>query len=145
VSTEATTASFHSTYAGALESYLREPDEAALRVAYELGREAVRRQLSVLDLAVGHQEALLAALTRRAGSTDEALVMRAAGDFFLESLSSFEMVQRGYGEAREAAWRERRRTRMSRQLSILQIGRQNARLMGNCRAGGSPLIFQFGR
>ena len=43
--------------------------------------------------------------------------MRAAGDFFLESLSSFEMVQRGYGEAREAAWRERRRTRMSRQLS----------------------------
>ena len=42
---------------------------------------------------------------------------RAAGDFFLESLSSFEMVQRGYREAREAARLERRQTEMSRQLS----------------------------
>ena len=42
---------------------------------------------------------------------------RAAGDFFLESLSSFEMVQRGFGEAREAARLERRQTEMSRQLS----------------------------
>ena len=42
---------------------------------------------------------------------------RAAGDFFLESLSSFEMVQRGFREAREAARLERRQTEMSRQLS----------------------------
>ena len=42
--------------------YLRDPSERSLRVAYELGREAVSRQLSVLDLAVVHQEALLSAL-----------------------------------------------------------------------------------
>ena len=42
---------------------------------------------------------------------------RAAGDFFLESLSTFEMVQRGLGEARDAALLERRQTEMSRQLS----------------------------
>ena len=42
---------------------------------------------------------------------------RAAGDFFLESLSSFEMVQRGFREAHEAARLERRQTEMSRQLS----------------------------
>ena len=41
----------------------------------------------------------------------------AAGDFFLESLSTFEMVQRGFAEAREAALLERRQTEMSRQLS----------------------------
>jgi GAF domain-containing protein len=58
----------------------------------------------------------LRAVSGSAGSTEQRM-MRAAGDFLLESLSSFEMVQRGYGEAREAAWRERRRTDMSRQLS----------------------------
>jgi hypothetical protein len=117
VSANAEAASFRSAYARALVDYLRDPSEASLRVAYELGREAVRRQLSVLDLAISYQEALLSAVTGSAGSTEQQRMMRAAGDFLLESLSSFEMVQRGYGEAREAAWRERRRTEMSRQLS----------------------------
>jgi hypothetical protein len=108
---------FRAAYAEALEEYLREPSERSLRIAYELGREAVTRQLSVLDLAVAHQEALLAAL---AASTDAARAQsaaRAAGDFFLESLSSFEMVQLGFREAREAARVERRQIEMSRQLS----------------------------
>jgi hypothetical protein len=109
--------SFRSAYADALRDYLRDSSEGSLRVAYELGREAVRRQLSVLDLAVSHQEALSAAVTGCAGSGGEQQVVLAAGDFFLESLSSFEMIQRGYGEAREAASLERRRTEMSRQLS----------------------------
>ncbi len=42
---------------------------------------------------------------------------RAAGDFFLEGLSTFEMVQRGFSEARQAALLERRQTELSRQLS----------------------------
>jgi hypothetical protein len=109
--------SFRSAYARALEEYLRDPSEGSLRVAYELGRDAVRRQLSVLDLAIGHQDALLAVVIGEADASERQRVVRAAGDFLLESLSSFEMVQRGYGEAHEAASRERRRTRMSRQLS----------------------------
>ena len=44
-------------------------------------------------------------------------ITRAAGDFFLEGLSTFEMVQRGFAEARQAALLERRQTRLSRQLS----------------------------
>ena len=104
-------------YASALGDYLRDPGERSLRVAYELGREAVSRQLSVLDLAVAHQEALLSALAGASGSAETQDVTRAAGDFFLESLSSFEMVQRGFREAREAARLERRQTEMSRQLS----------------------------
>jgi hypothetical protein len=117
VSAEAGVATFRSAYARALEEYLRDPSEGSLRVAYELGRDAVRRQLSVLDLAISHQEALLPAVTDAAGSTEQHRTMRAAGDFLLESLASFEMVQRGASEAREAAWRERSRTQMSRQLS----------------------------
>ena len=75
------------------------------------------RQLSMLDLAVVHQEALLSALADASGSEEAQRVARAAGDFFLESLSSFEMVQRGFREAQEAARLERRQTEMSRQLS----------------------------
>jgi hypothetical protein len=109
-------APFRTAYASALRDYLADPSETSLRVAYELARDAVGRRLSVLDLAVAHQEALLPAL---AGASDEEAqeIARAAGDFFLEGLSTFEMVQRGYGEAREAVLVERRQTELSRQLS----------------------------
>ena len=60
-------APFRAAYASALGDYLRDPSEGSLRVAYELGREAVSRQLSVLDLAVAHQEALLSALAGAVG------------------------------------------------------------------------------
>ena len=109
--------SFLAGYVSALTDYLRDPSERSLRVAYELGREAVSRQLSMLDLAVVHQEALLSALADVSGSEETQRVTRATGDFFLESLASFEMVQRGFREAKEAARLERRQTEMSRQLS----------------------------
>jgi hypothetical protein len=108
---------FRSAYAHALADYLRAPSERLLRVAYELGRQAVSRQLSVLDLAVAHQEALLSALGETSSSAMMRHVTRAAGDFFLESMSSFEMVQRGLAETRDAARHERRQTEMARQLS----------------------------
>jgi hypothetical protein len=109
--------SFRAAYASALADYLRSPSEDSLRAAYELGREAVTRGQSVLDLAVAHQEAQTRALVAEAGPEGAERISRLAGDFFLESLSSFEMVQRGYAEAREAASLERRQTEMSRQLA----------------------------
>ena len=108
---------FRAAYASALGDHLRDPTEASLRVAYELAREAVGRRLSVLDLAVAHQEALLSALAGASGAAEAQHVTRAAGDFFLEGLSTFEMVQRGFSEARQAALLERRQTELSRQLS----------------------------
>jgi Phosphoserine phosphatase RsbU, N-terminal domain/GAF domain len=110
------TGPFRTVYASALGDYLLDPSEASLRVAYELGREAVGGQLSVLDLAIAHQEALLSALGR-ADLASVSQLTRAAGDFFLESLASFEMVQRGFKEAREAFLLERRQTELSRRLS----------------------------
>jgi hypothetical protein len=110
-------AAFRAAYSSALADYLGDRSEDALRIAYELGREAVSRRLSVLDLAIAHQEALGSALESVSGSTGAQAVTSAAGDFFLESLSSFEMVQRGFQEAQEAARLERRQTEMARQLS----------------------------
>jgi Phosphoserine phosphatase RsbU, N-terminal domain/GAF domain len=108
---------FRTAYASALGDYLRDPTESSLRVAYELGREAVSRQLSVLDLTVIHQETVLSALAGISEVAEVQQYTRAAGDFFLESLSSFEMVQRGFREVRQAFLDERRQTEMSRQLS----------------------------
>jgi hypothetical protein len=108
---------FSAAYASALDEYLRSPSETSLRVAYELARDAVGRHLSVLDLAVAHQEALQSTLAAASQPADMRRLARAAGDFFLEGLSTFEMVQRGFREAQQAAWLERRQTELSRQLS----------------------------
>jgi Phosphoserine phosphatase RsbU, N-terminal domain len=109
--------SFRAAYASALADYVRDSTEYSLHAAYELGRDAVSRQLSVLDLAVTHQEALLATLREASGPAEVEHAAAAAGDFFLESLSSFDMIGRGFDEAREAARLERRQAAMSRQLS----------------------------
>ncbi|MGZ6671818.1 MAG: phosphatase RsbU N-terminal domain-containing protein [Solirubrobacteraceae bacterium] len=111
------TGPFRSAYAAALLDYLLEPSEASLRVAYELGREAVSRSLNVLELADAHQQALMSVLLDASDAAEAQAIARAAGDFFLEGLSTFEMVQRGFAEARQAALLERRQTRLSRQLS----------------------------
>jgi hypothetical protein len=108
---------FRTSYRLAFHAYLEDASEDSLRAAYELGRDAVGRKLTVLDLGVVHHEALQSAL--RAGRDAEEIerLVRAAADFFLESVSAFEMVQRGFREAREAALVERRQAAMLRQLS----------------------------
>jgi Phosphoserine phosphatase RsbU, N-terminal domain/GAF domain len=108
---------FRSAYASALDDYLHDQTESSLRVAYELGRQAVSQQLSVLDLAVTHQESVRSALAEVWDVAEMRQFTGAADDFFLESLSSFEMVQRGFKEARQAFLLERRQTELSRQLS----------------------------
>ena len=107
---------FRAAYAAAFRSYVADGTETNLRTAYELGREAVVRELSVLDLTLVHHDALLDAL-REAATADVEHVTRAAAAFVLESLSAFEMVRRGFNEAREAALLERRHAAMLRQLS----------------------------
>lgn len=117
MSGEADTGNFGVAYASAFEAYLIERDETRLRAAYELGRDAVTRHLTVLDLAVAHHEALQSAFVEGADSAEMRSLVRAGGEFFLESLSAFEMVQRGFAEAREAALLERRQTDLARGLS----------------------------
>lgn len=103
-------------YLDSLRAYIRRPGEDTLRTAYELGRDAVQRELSVLDLAIAHHDGLATALSDEPPEGQERLV-RAAGDFFLESLSAFDMVQRGFREARDSALVERRHSAQLRQLS----------------------------
>ena len=83
-------------YAAAFAGYLTNRSEFALGAAYDLGREAVANQMSVLDLAEAHHLALL-------GLPPSAATLQAGADFLRESLSSFESVHRGYLEVSEVA------------------------------------------
>ena len=112
-------AQFRTAYRSALAAHLADRSERGLRAAYELGRDAVERHLSVLDVASVHHEGLIAVLRSSSDGDDIEAAMQAAADFFVESLSAFEMVQRGFGEAREAAILERRHAEILRQLSNL--------------------------
>jgi hypothetical protein len=110
---------FDGAYGAALRSHIEAESEQSLRAAYELGRDAVVRELSVLDLAGVHHEALLDSLRGAAEAGELERATRAAGAFFLEGLAAFEMVQRGVREARVAATAERSRSTMLRQLTSL--------------------------
>ncbi len=84
-------------YSEAFAAYLGDRSEQALGAAYDLGREAVAAQLSVLDLADAHHDAL------RAASGVDTEMIEAAANFLRESLSMFETVHRGYLEVQEVA------------------------------------------
>jgi two-component system sensor histidine kinase UhpB len=83
-------------YGDALASYLAQADERALGYAYELGRRAVANRVGVLEIARIHHEAL--ALRRSLGPRSEQMLRR-AGEFLAESLSTYEMANRGFHEA----------------------------------------------
>jgi hypothetical protein len=110
---------FRERYTTAFDDYVGERDEATLRTAYELGREAVSNELTVQELAVVHHHALISALG--ASAAEGQAVTDAACEFFVESLSAFEMVTRGFREAREAALLEQRHAAILRQLSNFLI------------------------
>ena len=104
-------------YRAGLRAYLADPGEETLRAAYELGRETVGRERGLLDLSLAHEDALAAVLEDTPGAAGAGPAVRAAGEFFLECISAFEMVQRGIRDAHDAARLERRHAEMLRGLS----------------------------
>jgi GAF domain-containing protein len=103
-------------YADAFERYVDAPREEALSAAYDIGRSAVRQGHSMFELAMAHHDALLAA-TANGGDRDAASLMRAGGEFFLEAVAAFEVLQRVLRDAQETAVLERRHAMVLRQLS----------------------------
>jgi hypothetical protein len=106
---------FRASYLSVFHDYVVRTGEDSLRAGYELGREAVCRGLSLLDLAEIHNEALLYEMGL--GIVDPEVVARSGGELFLESISAFEMVRRGFEETRDAALLQRSHVEMLRQLS----------------------------
>ena len=95
---------FRTAYAAAFHDYVTAAaGERGLERAYELGRTAVAEGLSMLDLAAIHHESLAEALALASSAEEHARAATAATEFAMESLSTFEMAQRGFREAQEAA------------------------------------------
>ena len=85
-------------YDAAFSRYLSRPGEAGLAAAYEIGRSAVARGLSLLDLSAMHHAALLRELRQAEGPNDLEVRTLAASDFLREVLATFEMTRRGFVE-----------------------------------------------
>jgi len=85
-------------YTTPLLDYLNGESEDALWSAYEFGRHAMATELGPLDIVALHQEALLPIIQHAITTKEAAWIMERATKFFVESLSIFEMILRGYKE-----------------------------------------------
>lgn len=85
-------------YLQALKDYLSHGKEEALKEAYELGRKAVADRMGVLEMVTVHENALGTILSEMRESSRNRRMIRVA-EFFAETLSPFDMVQRGLLEA----------------------------------------------
>jgi signal transduction histidine kinase len=103
--------SLASAYRSALLTYLHAPSESLLADAYDLGRRALGQGFGVIDWAAVHDEALASVqiIERGVGALARAAV------FFRESLSPFEMTQRGYAETN--VWLERLNQDLRREIT----------------------------
>jgi hypothetical protein len=111
---------FRREYEAAFVAHLTGADEAGLRDAYELGRAAMVRQLSVLDIAAIHHEVLFDTL-RSPGEVVLEAVAAEGSRFVLEVLATYEMVQRGAVEAHETARIEHEHAEQLRRLADASV------------------------
>jgi hypothetical protein len=88
-------------YASAFLGYLTQRQETGLRAAYELGRAAMSQRVSILDLVQVHHDVVVDILRTVKTSTELQDVGRAAAQFLVEVLASFDMTQRGFMEKAE--------------------------------------------
>src|SRR5258706_6714137 len=94
--------SFEDIYRSALSEYAVRSGEAGLGRAYELGRKAMTEGKSLVELVASHHQALQG-IGREAGKgKGEGGLLRASADFLTESLSPYEMAQRGFQDAVKA-------------------------------------------
>jgi serine phosphatase RsbU (regulator of sigma subunit) len=90
-------------YREALLGFLSRGDERGRMLAYDLGHRAVEADIGLLELAAIHR----AVLDEFLADEPTRAPVAAAMEFFIESLSTFDMAQRGYQEAHEQAALER--------------------------------------
>jgi Phosphoserine phosphatase RsbU, N-terminal domain len=83
-------------YGSAFLGYLTRRDEKTLQTAYEIGRRAMSKGISMLDLVQVHHDVLLITLSSANNEAELQDIGYAAAAFLVEALASFEMTQRGF-------------------------------------------------
>jgi PAS domain S-box-containing protein len=89
-------------YTRTLQDYLAATGETNLHCAYELGRRALDEGLGVLEMASLHHHALATVEAGVRAPEERRNILEAAGNFFAEALSPFEMTHRGFRETNMA-------------------------------------------
>ena len=89
---------FEAAYRRSLQECLSGAGEIALQHGYELGRQAVRDGLGVMDIVSTQRNALLDLLTGAETVNDCIRVVKSSHDLFTECLAPFELTHRGFLE-----------------------------------------------
>lgn len=82
--------------------HLRNPSEATLGSAYELGRSAIAEGKSLLEFASLHHRALEKIFRSTTDARMQNEILNSGASFLAESLSPFEMTHRGFQDAVKA-------------------------------------------
>jgi hypothetical protein len=90
---------FRLNYAPLMLRYLAQQDESGLQSAYELGRDAMRDSLGLLDVVRVHHELFLDVLATARDREEAQMVARASTTLLIDLISSYEMSQRGFMDA----------------------------------------------
>jgi signal transduction histidine kinase len=86
-----------------LQDYLRQPGEMELQRAGELGRDAMRRGMGLLEMSAIHHQSVGLCLSLQSPTARElAHTMTAAGHFLAASLSPFEVNRRQFQQSNTA-------------------------------------------
>lgn len=93
-------------YRAAFFRYLPRREESALASAYDIGRRAMSRGLTLLDLVEVHHETLIEVL-RDARQEEVVALARAGSEIFLEAAAAFDMANRAVTERSGDPTRER--------------------------------------
>ena len=89
-------------YTSALRAYLEKTDEAALEVAYELGRRGLSHETSLIEMVTLHSDAFGQIVSSMPQIQDFSEMLKSSAKFLIESLAPYEMTISGYRETNAA-------------------------------------------
>lgn len=124
-------------YESALRTYLEKKDDMALEEAYELGRRALRLEISLIEIVTLHSDAFNFSLPKLPEAGDKSGAMKASERFLIETLTPYEMTISGYRETNAAlqASEERYRELFENANDIVFTADAEGRLTSINRAG----------
>jgi hypothetical protein len=93
---------FRLNYAPLMLRYLARQDEAGLQAAYQLGREAMRESVGLLDIVRVHNDLFLEVLATVHDVEEARNLARASTTLLIDLIASFEMSQGAFMDVRRA-------------------------------------------
>jgi signal transduction histidine kinase len=95
-------AEFEEHYASLLQEYVSGGGESTLGKVYELGRQAIIQQKSLVEITSLHHQALQKLIAAEKDDKRREELVRTSADFLAECLSSYEMSHRGFQDGVKA-------------------------------------------